>query len=858
MKPIFTSVLLLGLAAGHARAQVPHDTCVNPAVGVFTRPGAPAWTAWANGPTVVHTDLDDPRWNQATARSFDTGTASPPVHVRAVWSPDSTGQEYLYLSLVSDLDPNKTTPRDVFLGFRRPPGHTADTGSVGYIFQFHLAPNEDATGTALPDKIAEVPYFCGAYDQGECKDLDTKSVTKGGDWWRLFRDPDTAADPLIQCTTATGSHIVGHPYVQMNGADYLTRPFTWQASAADGDFVHYWKIGTNRWAIQVRIKIAPSPTVAPFPSIAAGIEKGSTFWYEVTESVTAQYLSIAKYPDEPATGSAKTGVHTSICVSPATFNDRLYHQELGTAEPNCPDCDPNKFSKLTDLGGDPGDCDTGIKLAAIGARFNTPGPYDTITPFGTIQAVDSSNVRHANTMIAQIQNTHSAAEGGITGTIQARFRIANWGSEPLGGDEGAFSDIRGGSAVCLGGACTPQTINAGQQLAIHFDWELGSDPVNGYSEYCAYNLTPPGGTCLVGNGTNGCATGEVKSQVSPDPTTGGAAPCVVLHNQHECMFVELTAPSGNVNFVRASLFNNMEFAEMSTVAREALIDARNLPRAPGQINQDIYFFVVPRNLPPSLPAGTTTTALIQSAAVTRALALSQPYLADIARLQKDDPNRLQEIIDALAKQRPGQSPPIPIAARATARGDERLNQIASAMRVMPNDDWLRAGKMVALVGFTSQGNHPNDDLVHGTVDSLGPTEAAQIVPTLEIYPFYKPAHDVVYQPMASFSLFLSHEQTLGGVRYEVDGATRVAENVYHLAIPVGNARKIQVRAQALTGNEALLPPGNPVWPCAGGCAACGGANRNCGLVAALGSGVPGLLAGMFVIRRRRRPRPARP
>ena len=132
-----------------------------------------------------------------------------------------------------------------------------------------------------------------------------------------------------------------------------------------------------------------------------------------------------------------------------------------------------------------------------------------------------------------------------------------------------------------------------------------------------------------------------------------------------------------------------------------------------------------------------------------------------------------------------------------------------------------------------------------------------MVPTLEIYPFYKAPNEAVYQPMTSFALFLSHEDTLGGVRYEVDGATKVAENVYHVSIPVGNARKIQVRAQALSGGEAVLPPGNPAWPCAGGCVACGGLNRNCGLVATIGNTTPGLIAGVLVIRRRRKKQPAK-
>jgi hypothetical protein len=282
-----------------------------------------------------------------------------------------------------------------------------------------------------------------------------------------------------------------------------------------------------------------------------------------------------------------------------------------------------------------------------------------------------------------------------------------------------------------------------------------------------------------------------------------------------------------------------------------LIYVRKLPKIPGQANQDIYFLVMPRNMPSSVPAGTTVTGLIQSAAVSKALALSGPYLADIARLQKDDPAKLQEIIDSLAKQRGGQTPRSPIAMAEKTGGDDRIGQIVSAMRVMPNDDFARVGKMAALAGFSSQDDHPNDALVHQAVASLSSADAAAVVPTLEIYPFYRAANNAVYQPMTAFTLFLSHEATLGGVHYEIDGADKIAENVYHLQIPVGFARKIQVRAQALVGSEAVLPPGMPKWPCAG--CACGGVGaQRCGLVTMIGNTAPGLIAGVLVIRRRRK------
>ena len=500
-----TTALVLGaglgvIAAAAPALAAPHDVCVPRGNGVPTRPGPPTWATWANSTGTVDASLDDPRWNTATARAFVTGSATAPMHTRAVWSTDATGQEWLYLSLVSELSPNLSTPRDVFVGFRRL--HSApmvDAGSVGYIFQFHVAPG-GATS-------AVTPTYCGAYDDPSCL---------SGDTWRMFRDPNLAVDPAKKCITPDGLEMVGHQYIQWNGAGgNHDAPFTWKASPTDGEFVHYWKEGTSRWAIQARFKIAPASAGSP-PPLAAGIEKGSTLWYEMTESVTKQYLSIGKFPDA-VVDPGQSGPTTSICVSPAFLNDSLFHAELGAIDPGCPLCNPDKFAKLTDLGADPGDCDAGLKLTQIGAVFNQGPPYNTTAPLNQIKAVDGTNTPRANTMIAQVVNTSAAA---ITAPVQARFRLANWGSGPIGSDSGQFSDIRGGAAVCLPtGAppCAAQTINPGaaNKQAIHFDWTLGNDPTLGASEYCAYGLAAPSGpacaACVCDGSQPGCASGAAGS-----------------------------------------------------------------------------------------------------------------------------------------------------------------------------------------------------------------------------------------------------------------------------------------------------------------------------------------------------------
>ena len=77
-------------------AAVPHDVCVNQAVGVPLRSGPPNW--WDATTAGGDPALDDPRWNQSTAHSFEFGSATAPLHVRALWT--NTGGEALLLSFV--------------------------------------------------------------------------------------------------------------------------------------------------------------------------------------------------------------------------------------------------------------------------------------------------------------------------------------------------------------------------------------------------------------------------------------------------------------------------------------------------------------------------------------------------------------------------------------------------------------------------------------------------------------------------------------------------------------------------------------------------------------------------------------
>jgi hypothetical protein len=534
----------------------------------------------------------------------------------------------------------------------------------------------------------------------------------------------------------------------------------------------------------------------------------------------------------------------------------------------CPGCSPDHYSGLAELTPGatvPATCDGGITIdhGDVGSLFNAP-TGSGLAYFSSHQPTDEILSGGVNTLVAQPENTTSTD---INAVIQGRFRLAGWGSAPwsVPGDTGTWKDLRPArNGVCTGGTappCGPMTIPAHGKGAIWVNWTLGDDTgPTGLkdSEYCKYGLMPPGGTC-----NPGCDCSASDAQCDVPSGTGTRAstsgPCVSpLYQFDQCILVELTGqlatattPPKAVSFVKQSTWNNMTFGTMSVLAREALIDARELPKAPGQQYQDLYLLVMPRNLPASVPATSTGVSLVQSRAVDAAARIAQPYLDDLNRIP---PIQIRAISDRL------QRTPLEVAGGGSgsgASGDPRIEQIRRAMQVMPDADFQRVDKLLAIaLSQNPQGASPASALVHGAVQTLGPTAAAGVVSTLEIYPYYQPlGQGRAYQPMTAFSVFLSHENTLSGTRYVIDGADRVGDNVYHMRIPVGFAKRIQIRAEAIEAKDALTPP-NPAWPCAGGCAACGGANRNCGLVSGLGGSLPGLLAGVFVIRRRRRPRRA--
>ena len=762
-----------------------HGSCVPQFSAPPFLSGPPTWASWA-GASAIDTSLDDPRWATSTAISFqassgaDSASATAPLNARAVWDP---ANKYLYMSFISDLSPDNTTiPRDVFVAFRRTTPETIGGAPAnGMLFQFHIG----GGGPALAAKLPHCAKFDGS---GGCNAPGSGNPTS---WWRVFLDTDSSG----QCGTGGPFGHAWVPWVSPTGA-----PFTWM----DDGSVAMWQYGNtpdvpplvqNRWAVQVRFKIAPAASVN---SITDGIQGGSTYWFEATENDTKGiWTSVAHWP---------TNLTTSVCPVQSTPN-QVIHQELGPKNlTNCPLCSLDFYSFLTTFVGSPpagSTCDAGLKIdsAHIGNVVDTAGPYDTIGLTHTIKALNAAGTAPAvNTMIAQVAST-----GGSIGPVplRARFRVADWGT--TWGANAAWKDIPGQST-----ATTSLTVTPTSTKALTYNWTLGNDPKLGKSEICSYLQSSPGCADCTCGGTNpivdNCIAGDTGTRAP-----GG--PCLAKHASHQCMLVEVQAPNGNAVFTQSSAFSNWDFGEMSTFTRDAIIDARGVPAA-ADGSQKVLLVVVPRNMPRTLPpvSGTGYIADRLMAAVHHVTRL------DVVRKLSDA--EVTTRATKLGRTLP-QATAIHASRHATILGEPAVTEVERARTLLAPRDFELSAKLLDIAADAREIDNrpiaphttPAADLTHRVVEALGPEVAAKVVPTIEIYPYFQPAnHTPVWQPMPAFSVFLSHEGGLSGFTgwsLSGPGVVQVKHGVYMLTIPKAQAKSPAKVRVTTTLSDAHLPPHGP-------------------------------------------------
>lgn len=162
---------------------------------------------------------------------------------------------------------------------------------------------------------------------------------------------------------------------------------------------------------------------------------------------------------------------------------------------------------------------------------------------------------------------------------------------------------------------------------------------------------------------------------------------------------------------------------------------------------------------------------------------------------------------------------------ANAKADEGQFLLASMERLMRRDERL-GGKLKQARGILLQsfGETQSDRLqtMVKVLADVGLTEEEldQLFPTCRIHVYHDTGERVnhpdgterpVLKEQTSFGLYVYHEGELEGWQTSIQGAQRVADNLYLLAVPNDSSAKITVTVQAVGRNEERIPE-DPIKP----------------------------------------------
>jgi hypothetical protein len=308
----------------------------------------------------------------------------------------------------------------------------------------------------------------------------------------------------------------------------------WINGAGSTGTARVWiKNAPSSWAVEMRVPVTASS------DLNNGVRITSSFkmWYEFRAGTANMvmfpngYITY-KWPRSIADMDPITGLPPAI----AQWGD----VRLTTGTPEAPDpmCPTDGVS---------------LKAENIGTTNLDPHSFNLASP---------------NTLFAKPFN------GSLTtaaNNIRARFRVANWGTNPTWEDvpnpnTTLWTDIAspGGpvniAANTLGNITTPYTATQ--------------------CEACQYQI-------FYGAHTATCNTN------CPAATNN-------TRRDHQCLLVELTGTG--VNFLNDSAYNNMNFANTSRFSEVAEVRLIGLAEtAPGSLARDVYFYIETRNMPAKTP-----------------------------------------------------------------------------------------------------------------------------------------------------------------------------------------------------------------------------------------------------------------
>lgn len=225
---------------------------------------------------------------------------------------------------------------------------------------------------------------------------------------------------------------------------------------------------------------------------------------------------------------------------------------------------------------------------------------------------------------------------------------------------------------------------------------------------------------------------------------------------HQCMLVTLSG--SNINFLNDAIYQNMNFDGASLLQREAEISVVGL-KAFSPTPRDVYLAVEKVNMPKSGKSDekqfleTSMVRLMRRGGETaEKMKRARAILSDTGGETKED--RLQKLVQVLSE------------VDAT---EEELDQLFPTVRIHVYHD---TGERVARPDGTER-------------------------PVLRL--------------QSSFGLYVYHEGTLDGWQTSLQGAQRIEDNLYLLAVPNDGTAKIKVSVQAVQEGEQRLPE-DPVRP----------------------------------------------
>jgi hypothetical protein len=162
---------------------------------------------------------------------------------------------------------------------------------------------------------------------------------------------------------------------------------------------------------------------------------------------------------------------------------------------------------------------------------------------------------------------------------------------------------------------------------------------------------------------------------------------------------------------------------------------------------------------------------------------------------------------------------------ANAKGDEGRFLQGSMERLMRSDERLGGKLKRAQAVLANSGGETQQDRLQTLVKVLSEAELTeeeldQLFPTCRIHVYHDTGERVnhpdgterpVLKEQTSFGLYVYHEGELEGWQTSIQGAQRVADNLYLLAVPNDSSAKITVTVQAVDKGQDRIPE-DPIKP----------------------------------------------